>query len=95
MQLARLDNMTDRIRRLRQESLDAAPRLSAERARLLTEFCRSNDAAGQAVPVVRARAFRHLLLKKDLCLTPGELIVGERGPAPKAVPKQILITINH
>lgn len=86
MQLARLDNMTDRIRRLRQDSLDAAPRLSPERARLLTEFYRGGTASNQPLPVLRALAFRHLLLHKELCLTPGELIVGERGPAPKAVP---------
>ncbi|MFO8175229.1 MAG: hypothetical protein R6T96_13160 [Longimicrobiales bacterium] len=31
--------MTDRVRRLRQESLDAKATLSPERARLLTDFC--------------------------------------------------------
>jgi formate C-acetyltransferase len=38
------------------------------------------------VPVSRARAFAYLLEHKNLCVNDGELIVGERGPAPKATP---------
>jgi formate C-acetyltransferase len=39
-----------------------------------------------AVPVLRALAFKDLCLKKTVWIGPGELIVGERGPRPKAVP---------
>ena len=75
--------MTDRVRRLRQESLDAPATLSPERARLLTEFC-SREHSLVSAPVKRALAFRYLLENKEIYLGEGELIVGERGPAPKA-----------
>jgi pyruvate formate-lyase/glycerol dehydratase family glycyl radical enzyme len=53
---------------------------------LVTEFYR--DLAGPALcaPVKRALAFKHLLTRKSLYFGPGELIVGERGPEPKATP---------
>jgi formate C-acetyltransferase len=75
--------MTDRVRRLRQESLDAPATLSPERARLLTEFCYREHSLVSA-PVKRALAFRYILENKEIWLGEGELIVGERGPAPKA-----------
>jgi len=75
--------MTDRVRRLRQESLDAPATLSPERARLLTEFC-SREHSLVSAPVKRALAFRYILENKEIWLGEGELIVGERGPAPKA-----------
>ena len=37
-------------------------------------------------PMVRARAFEHLMDHKTICINQGELIVGEKGPAPKATP---------
>ncbi len=77
--------MTERVRRLRQESLEAKATLSAERARLITEFC-SREHALLSPPVRRALAFRYLLENKAIHFGEGELIVGERGPAPKATP---------
>jgi trans-4-hydroxy-L-proline dehydratase len=77
--------MTERSARLRRESLDARPSLSPERAVLMTEFYQAH--AGEfSIPVMRARAFVHLCEHKTLWLGEGELIVGERGPRPKAVP---------
>ncbi len=76
--------MTERVAWLRQQSLQARPSLSTERAQLLTEFYRCAPAA--SVPVTRALAFRHLLERKAIWIGDGELIVGERGPAPKATP---------
>ena len=78
--------MNDRIRQLRQLSLKAAPALSLERARLLTEFYQSATVNQVSVPVERALAFRHILEHITICINPGELIVGERGPVPKAAP---------
>jgi pyruvate formate-lyase/glycerol dehydratase family glycyl radical enzyme len=75
--------MTDRVRRLRQESLDAPATLSPERARLVTEFY-SREHSLISAPVKRALAFRYILENKEIYLGDGELIVGERGPAPKA-----------
>jgi pyruvate formate-lyase/glycerol dehydratase family glycyl radical enzyme len=76
--------MTERVARLRQESLDRKPTLSSERAELMTAFYR--DAPAEPLPILRARSFQHLTANKALCILPGELIVGERGPAPKATP---------
>ena len=78
--------MRERIRKLRKQSLEYKPRTNAERAVLLTEFYASGAADKMSVPVARALAFRHLLANKGICMSDGELIVGERGPAPKATP---------
>lgn len=78
--------MRERIRKLRKQSLEYKPRTNAERAVLLTEFYASGAADKMSVPVARALAFRHLLANKEICMSDGELIVGERGPAPKATP---------
>ncbi|MEZ5360009.1 MAG: glycyl radical protein [Candidatus Zixiibacteriota bacterium] len=78
--------MNDRIRRLRQESLDAVPRISLERAKLLTEFYASGEADRVSIPVARGKALYYLLDKKAIHINDGELIVGERGPAPKQTP---------
>ncbi len=77
--------MNERTARLRRESLDAAPTLSSERAELVTAFYRE-QAGRWPVPVLRARAFHRLCERKSLWIGEGELIVGERGPRPKAVP---------
>lgn len=76
--------MNERVRMLRQQSLAAKVTLSTERAQLITEFYR--DARGLTVPMLRALAFKHLLERKTIVINDGELIVGERGPAPKATP---------
>lgn len=77
--------MTNRTAKLRRESLDTPPSISGERARLITEFYAANDGRF-STPVMRARAFQHLCQHKTIYIGPGELIVGERGPQPKAVP---------
>ena len=77
--------MTERVARLRQQSLDAVPTLSPERAALITCFYQQQSEKC-SVPVERARAFAFLLAHKAICINDGELIVGEKGPAPKATP---------
>jgi pyruvate formate-lyase/glycerol dehydratase family glycyl radical enzyme len=77
--------MSERVARLRQQSLDAVPTLSAERALLMTEFYQQ-DLGPVSAPVRRALAFQHLMEHKTICINDGELIVGEKGPAPKAAP---------
>ena len=78
--------MNERIERLLQESMDAVPRVSAERAMLLTQFYSGFEARGHSVPVTRALAFSHILENKSINIGDDELIIGERGPAPKATP---------
>ncbi|MGD9280147.1 MAG: pyruvate formate lyase family protein, partial [Desulfobacterales bacterium] len=76
--------MSKRITRLREKSFKARPCLSAERALLVTEFYRDNDGK-HSVPVLRALNFKNLCEKKTIYIGDDELIVGERGPFPKAV----------
>jgi len=78
--------MNERIRRLREQSLNAVPTISLERAGLLTDFYASGAAERVSIPVARAMAFAHVLQNMTICINPGELIVGERGPEPKAAP---------
>jgi pyruvate formate-lyase/glycerol dehydratase family glycyl radical enzyme len=85
--------MKDRVRRLRQRSLDTHPSVSIERAVLLTDFYRENIGRYPQV-VLRARAFHHLCANKTIFIGDDELIVGERGHAPKATPTYPEITCH-
>ena len=76
--------MNPRVTRLRQAGLDTRPCLSIERAALITDFCRQDKTA--SVPIRRARAFQYLMENKRIYIGKDDLIVGERGPAPKATP---------
>lgn len=78
--------MRDRICKLRQDTLDAVPRLSAERSLLLQQSLETPESRQASIPVQRALAFRHIMRHKALYIGDGELIVGERGPEPAAVP---------
>jgi pyruvate formate-lyase/glycerol dehydratase family glycyl radical enzyme len=77
--------MTERVERLRGATVEAKPSISAERALLLTAFYREH-AGKHPTPLLRALAFKHLCEHKSIYLGPDELIVGERGPVPKATP---------
>jgi formate C-acetyltransferase len=83
-----------RIKKLRGQSLRAKPRISPERAKLITEFWRSDSASRVSSPVRRALAFKYLLDRKKICINRGELIVGERGPSPMATPTYPEITAH-
>ena len=77
--------MSERVRRLREQSLAAIPTISTERAELMTQFYREQTGLMSA-PMRRALAFRHLMECRRIHIGDGELIVGEKGPAPKATP---------
>ncbi len=77
--------MRDRIKRLREQTISARPAIDGERARLITEFYREN-LGKYSPPVMRAMAFKYLCERKSIYIGEDELIVGERGPAPKRVP---------
>ncbi|MFW9865116.1 MAG: trans-4-hydroxy-L-proline dehydratase [Candidatus Thorarchaeota archaeon] len=78
--------MNKRIKRLRTQSREAIPYLSLERASLITEFYKTGAAHKFSAPIARAKAFQYILENKKICINEGELIVGERGPEPKATP---------
>lgn len=76
---------SERIAFLREASYLAEPSISVERARILTDFYRKNEGK-YPVPVLRALSFKELCTKQSIYIGDFELIVGERGPGPKAVP---------
>ena len=82
---ANQNGMNDRIKRLRKESFEAEPSLSIERALIETAFYKENYGK-YPIPVLRAMNFYEICKKKTIYIGEGELIVGERGPKPKAVP---------
>ncbi|MBM3419738.1 MAG: glycyl radical protein [Bacteroidetes bacterium] len=86
--------MTERVNRLREQSLNAVESLTAERASLITDFYMSAESRGLSVPVQRARAFEYILRHKELCINDGELLVGERGPGPKVTPTYPEISLH-
>ena len=86
--------MNERIKKLREQSLIMKPYISPERAKLITEFYKNPKRDTVSSPVRRALAFKHLLEKKKICFNEGELIVGERGPGPKATPTYPEITAH-
>ena len=77
--------ISPRVALLRQQSLDAVPSISTERAELMTDAY-AQITALQSVPMRRALAFKYVMEHKAIYLGVGELIVGEKGPAPKATP---------
>ena len=79
-------SLNPRVRRLRDRSLAAVPYVSVERARLLTEFYRLEAPRTPSVPVLRGRALAWLFQHRTITIADDELIVGERGEAPKATP---------
>ncbi|UCD90978.1 MAG: glycyl radical protein [Desulfobacterales bacterium] len=78
--------MNKQIQRLKTKSLETPPSLSAERADIVTQFYRSGIAQKTSIPVQRALTFKYLLENKSIYIDKDELIVGERGPSPKATP---------
>ena len=80
-----LGGMNERIRHLRQQNFDTPTTLSIERALIETAFYKENYGT-MPVAILRARNFYEICKKKTIYIGNEELIVGERGPLPKAVP---------
>ena len=77
--------MSERVACLRQQSLEAVPTISTERAELMTQFYQQSPGLMSAA-VRRALAFQYLMEHKTIYIGDGELLVGEKGPSPKAAP---------
>jgi pyruvate formate-lyase/glycerol dehydratase family glycyl radical enzyme len=86
--------ISERVIKLREQSLNAVEKISAERAMLVTEFYKSDEARELSAPVKRAKAFKYLMKNKKICINDGELIVGERGPGPKETPTYPEISLH-
>jgi len=78
--------LTERVRKLREQSVSTRPYICTERAELLTDFYQSGGADLVSTPVARALAFKYILENKTIVINDGELIVGERGSDPRATP---------
>ena len=77
--------LTDRIAKMRNMSRDAEVWIDPERAQIYTKYYRENIDK-DSIPVGRAKAFYAYMTQKELYLGDGEMIVGERGRAPKLIP---------
>lgn len=77
--------MNERIKRLRQQSVETEPTLTIERALIETAFYKENYGKMPNC-ILRAKNFYEICKKKTIYIGEDELIVGERGPKPKAVP---------
>jgi len=77
--------MNPRIQRLRKLSFEATPSIAIERALHQTAFYKEN-LGKYSIPILRALTFLDHCEKKTLYMGDDELIVGERGPKPKAIP---------
>ncbi|BDD02958.1 trans-4-hydroxy-L-proline dehydratase [Aureibacter tunicatorum] len=78
--------INDRIKNLREQSLNAPNTISAERALLVTEFYQQQGIGGLSIAMQRGLCFKYIFENKKICILDDELIVGERGPSPKATP---------
>lgn len=77
--------MNERIKRLHKQSVETEPTLTIERALIETAFYKENYGKMPNC-ILRARNFYEICKKKTIYIGKDELIVGERGPVPKAVP---------
>ncbi|MDH6312012.1 pyruvate formate-lyase/glycerol dehydratase family glycyl radical enzyme [Parabacteroides sp. PFB2-10] len=85
MHTSEMAGMNERISRLRKQTFETQPSLSIERALIETRFYKENEGK-YPIPVLRALNFLEICKQKTIYIGDDELIVGERGPAPKAVP---------
>ncbi|UCB45524.1 MAG: formate C-acetyltransferase/glycerol dehydratase family glycyl radical enzyme, partial [Spirochaetota bacterium] len=76
--------MTERVKRLRKASYETEVTFSSQRAQLITDFYKEN-LGKYSTPVMRALALKHICEHQAIYIGDEELIVGERGPFPKAV----------
>lgn len=69
---------TERTKKLREQSVSTEPKISIERAVIMTEAYKKYEGSVD-IPVLRALAFREYMERKTLVINDGELIVGEKG----------------
>ncbi|MBS4536343.1 glycyl radical protein [Clostridium sp. D2Q-14] len=75
----------ERVKKLREESLNAVPYISMERAKIVDEVYKKYEGT-VSKPVLRALVLKEFMSKKKISINDGELIVGERGESPAATP---------
>jgi formate C-acetyltransferase len=86
--------MTERVKHLRKASYETEVTISAQRAALITDFYKENFGK-YSTPVMRALALKHICEHQTIYIGEKELIVGERGPSPKAVSTYPEVTCHN
>lgn len=80
------DNMlSERVKKLRSESLNAEPYIWIDRAQYVTETYKKYQGE-VSTPVLRALSFYEILARKEIFIGQGELIVGEKTSRPGGAP---------
>jgi trans-4-hydroxy-L-proline dehydratase len=77
--------LTERVKKLRKQSLEAVPHIWIGRGEIVTESYKKYESKYSA-PVLRALTFKDILENKPVCINDGELIVGEKGDIPGGAP---------
>ncbi|QUH31346.1 trans-4-hydroxy-L-proline dehydratase [Vallitalea guaymasensis] len=77
--------ITERVRKLREQSVNAIPYISMERAEIVDAVYKEYEGS-VSIPVLRGMVLKELMTHKKLCINDGELIVGERGEKPAGTP---------
>lgn len=77
--------LTERVQRLRDESLNSTPHIWIDRAKYVTDVYKKHFGE-VSIPVLRALSFYEIMEKKDIYIGEGELIVGEKGNKPGGAP---------
>jgi pyruvate formate-lyase/glycerol dehydratase family glycyl radical enzyme len=77
--------LTDRVQKLREQSLEAIPHIWIGRGEIVTDTYLKNEGK-VSTPVLRALTFKDILEQKPICINDGELIVGEKGDSPAGAP---------
>ncbi|MGC9124067.1 MAG: trans-4-hydroxy-L-proline dehydratase, partial [Thermoplasmata archaeon] len=78
--------ISERVSKLREESVTTPVKFSSERAKIITEFYESDIPKGKSIPVQRALAFKYLMERVSIPIEDGQLIVGIRGTGVNEVP---------
>ena len=76
---------TQRVRQLREQSINAAHSISMERAKIITDVYRQYEGK-TSLPKLRALVLFHYMERRTLYLGENELIVGEKGAIPQSAP---------
>ena len=76
---------TERTKKLREQSVSTDPKISIERAVIMTEAYEKYEGSVDT-PVLRALAFKEYMERKTLVINDGELIVGEKGADLQCAP---------
>jgi formate C-acetyltransferase len=77
--------LTERVKKLRKESLKATPHIWIDRAKYVTDVYKEHYGE-VSIPVLRAMSFYETLKRKPIYIGEGELIVGEKGAKPGGAP---------